>query len=555
MSKILFPLLSCLMIASCATTNKKAIEHYERGVRQNEKGDYEAAIALWQRALSLQPSFAAAHVAMGTAHYNRRQYEKARLAYEKAIAIKPSPQAYIGLGHIYWYHDSNTIKALSEYRRALELAPNDAGANYYAGKALSVFGAYDEAIETLERAVELEPTSPHPHENLAISYLATGQSGKAKSQWKLLMEKGGFPTALLELNRNMLQTVAADGILFVNGDDDTFPAWYLQKVEGFRSDVQVVNLSLLEGREWYMKHLRDRGLGMLTFMETFNSLAWKEARVPWQFEALGLDIEVSPLPDLDVMGFAQRQLLEILHQNAWRRPVYFANTVESKHISALEPYLRNEGLAARLVPDRGQGVDHERIKDNLLDVYEYAEAKAFEATGGDVDLWRLLGNYQASLLQLTERYYEEGDIEEAVGVSQWAVETMPLRWSGYYRLGRLLEGNDRLQLAAGYLERSGYALAKEYGLFAEANYENLLALASMLLNAPYGAPERAERVYRLAVEKEPDRANGYYELAASLQAKGDVPAALELLRDFRETHGEVEQLIEAERILEKVLKK
>jgi hypothetical protein len=113
---------------------------------------------------------------------------------------------------------------------------------------------------------------------------------------------------------NMINFLEEDAIIITNGDNDTFPLWYLQQVEGIRTDVDIVNLSLIQ-INWYIEQLKDREVPM-SF--TYDEI---ERMTPyWTRDADTGELKLITLRDIT--------LHDIIRENNWGRPIYFAVTVD-----------------------------------------------------------------------------------------------------------------------------------------------------------------------------------------------------------------------------------
>jgi transmembrane protein TMEM260 (protein O-mannosyltransferase) len=198
---------------------------------------------------------------------------------------------------------------------------------------------------------------------------------------------------------DMLIGVEPYGLLFTNGDNDTFPLWYLQEVEGVRQDVMVVNLSLIN-TDWYIRQLRDNPArpyrpdsnALRLFgpragpppscsaaqLQQVNEWARAAHRRPPDL-AFGRPMCLHTLND-DAIANMQPQLipndlnfragniqhryqagtpmyvkdimvLRLIQENLGRRPIYFALTAGGANRMALDRYMVQQGLAFKLTPD------------------------------------------------------------------------------------------------------------------------------------------------------------------------------------------------------------
>lgn len=191
-----------------------------------------------------------------------------------------------------------------------------------------------------------------------------------------------------DLAANALGALPPNAIYFTVGDNDTFPVWYLQSVEGVRPDVRIVNLSLANA-SWYVEQIRRRDPGFPVALTPAQRLAlstvgWTDTTVVIPIagtaEQLGLAadstipkaITVRPRPTVGTRIIpADVVLLDVLSTNRWRDPVTFAITVGDGALGWLKPYARLEGLFWRIIPVDNLRADLDILRANLLERYEY----------------------------------------------------------------------------------------------------------------------------------------------------------------------------------------
>jgi tetratricopeptide (TPR) repeat protein len=263
---------------------------------------------------------------------------------------------------------------------------------------------------------------------------------------------------------NMLQTCEPNSILFTNGDNDTFPLWYLQEVEQIRTDVVVANLSLLN-TTWYVEQLRERYKDNPFIkmsdkeIQSLDFKRWESKKISINApkdsnnEIGKIEWELNPT----YLGVALRtqdlMVLRIINDNNWNRPIYFGVTVSPTSMLNLDNYLQMEGLAYRLVNNSNQIINQNKMSDNLLSYIgdnswftdydsnkynlldrdiskEYQRGYIFrnlanEKVYVDPQLGRLVQNYRTGFVRLSISHYLNKDFQKAEAALLKMEEIMP----------------------------------------------------------------------------------------------------------------------------------
>jgi MFS family permease len=258
----------------------------------------------------------------------------------------------------------------------------------------------------------------------------------ASQNWNDHNRKGRYFS--VDSARNFLASCAPNAILFTGGDNDTFPLWYVQEVEGFRTDVRVIVLSYFD-TDWYVEQMTrpvnesdalpfslaperyQKGTNDVLYVterEGLNAISVNEYlkllnsgsellrmqtggksvvnMVPSRNLILDVDSSAvaskniipaefaslfTPQMNLQVKGQyvtkGTLMLIDLITTNNWERPIYFNNTSLATIGINLDEHVVMEGLTYRLLPIRKPEFIREELVNPDLAMKNFMENFAF----------------------------------------------------------------------------------------------------------------------------------------------------------------------------------
>lgn len=153
-----------------------------------ERGDYDAALALFEEVLRENPKLPDAWVGVGDVHTDLRQWEQAESAYANAVGLDTQNfDAHFGRGKALQVLN-RLLDAIRSYHRALLIKPDDFDANLNMATAYLQLDQPDSAITYAEKAVKLQPDSGPARINLGVAYERASRAADAVTQYEMAAE-------------------------------------------------------------------------------------------------------------------------------------------------------------------------------------------------------------------------------------------------------------------------------------------------------------------------------------------------------------------------------
>ena len=235
-----------------------------------------------------------------------------------------------------------------------------------------------------------------------------------------------------DFGRNSLMTMQDEGhpVIFTNGDNDTFPLWYNQEVEGVRRDTRDCNLEYLQ-TDWYIDQMKRPAYDSPALPISWSHEDYRQGQLeylPINTDSLaitsGKDTMTISLKGKRYLLKNELMVLEMLSNAVWSRPFYMSISM-GNCLSFLRDHLVLEGLAYRISPTaQGQQVDVERLYDNIMHRFRYGGLST-KGLYVDEDVKRMADTHQLIMGVLIDSLLQQGDTRRALNVCRKWQREMP----------------------------------------------------------------------------------------------------------------------------------
>ncbi|MBK8805148.1 MAG: tetratricopeptide repeat protein [Bacteroidales bacterium] len=304
------------------------------------------------------------------------------------------------------YKDSehqNLNNAIKKLEQAILIEPKNAEAHYFLGYAYSRFNSFDgrsiismnsnltikssEQFEIVNRLTPkyngeilvLDPYSKLTGEwgGQAMCYIYKNKLDSALWAFKEGKKRGGFGNFFLSINRKVLDSCSPNAILITSGDNFTIPLWYLQFVEHYRTDVTVIDISLLNTL-WYPKFIKNKN--KISFGKKYKELDSVIFK-PWTDTKISIKTPnkkvfswiLKPSYSTNYEQYILRNdvlLLNLLKKNKFNREVYFTTGFYEANKLSLSNHLKSYIIIEKINYDQQPQLSFSEYKTMIYSVID-----------------------------------------------------------------------------------------------------------------------------------------------------------------------------------------